>query len=108
MKTMGVVLTQSPIPQGTSRQSSGAAPEFLLLIMSGEWARLGKMSTWRTVPRSKRTFFLPRNPGSFSSTPMHASWSLQKEDIWVVQREGWGRAQIEIIGFGFDFFFSVF
>lgn len=34
MKATGVVLTQPPIPQGTSGQSSGATPEFLLLIMS--------------------------------------------------------------------------
>lgn len=86
------------------------APPWNSFLMCLERAvRLGVVLAWRRIPRLKKTSFCLRNMGSFSAHPYACiTGSPQKKDMWVGGWEGWGRGQVKMIGFDFDFFFPVF
>lgn len=75
-----------------------------LMCLEGA-ARLGVVLTWHRIPRLKKTSFCLRNMGSFSSHPYACvTGPPPKKDMWVGGWEGWGRGQVKMIGFDFDFF----
>lgn len=101
MKTMEVVLTQLPIPQEASGQSfwhcSRILPSWCVWRKGGQGWEGYQLGGEHLDPR---TFFCPRNTVSFSSHP-YACIMVPPKGGYVGGWEGWGKGQIEIIGFVF-------